>query len=245
MENNKKDLSAKQVRRIFIIIITLFFLLFLAITIFNATRPNPYGESTAIDGLSSIGMSVDDQDQVTAGLYSMIKSHMSVGDDVPTSGAKIREGSIEMWYNEEERSNVVDFIVDIEAIRQSYNIHVEWSGDKNFTSGYPYVITCVSREDAIYPEFACTDDFTVSDLELVQGSLPYWGETESGYEYMVLSKKDTEDEFYFEIDVNACGDQEIMNEALESAKNWINSFGVSSDDFTYYLPDYLCDGSAE
>lgn len=242
-EQTSKTLNAKQVVLIFATIIGIVFIILLVITIYNALKPNPYGDATSIDGLSATGISKDDQDRITANLYTMIKNHSATDADIPTSGAKVREGSISKQYDETEKINTVDFVVDIESIRQSYNIHVEWSNDKNSSSGYPYVIRCLDdSQEKIYPEFACTDDFTASDYEAINSYLPYWGKTKNGYDYTIKMQKYTDGEKYLEVDIDSCGDKVLMDEALESAKSWVESQGLEQDAFPYYVPDDLCEG---
>ena len=72
--------------------------------------------------------------------------------------------------------------------------------------------------------------------------MPYWGETELGDEYTIRLMKDTDEESYLEVDVDSCGDKERMDAALNSAKEWVKSLGLSDEDYSYYVPDYLCDG---
>lgn len=244
-EQSQNTLNVKQVIIIFASIILIVFISLLALTIYNAVKPNPYGDSIPIDGLSNLGIPEDDQDHITANLYETIKSNLAADIDVPVSGVKIRNDSIQSSYDKDEKIHTVDFIVDIDSIQQSYNIHVEWHDSKKYVDGYPYVITCLNEsQEIIYPEFACSDDFSSTDFEIIIGNLPYYGKTENGYEYTIRIQEYTDGEKYLEVDVDSCGDQTTMDEALKSAKTWVQSLGIDEDSFPYYVPDYLCNGSA-
>lgn len=239
---NKKNSSGRQTVIVFVSIIAVVVLILAGVSLYQIFRPNPYGKATVIDGLSETGMSRDAAERISANLYTTIEAWPDDdGMEVPTSGAKVREGSVEKKHDEATGIKSADFIVDIESLQRSYRIHVEWGNDANIT-GYPYVISCLRSDDeVIYPDFYCVDDFEdVTDSSVINSYLPYWGKTESGYEYMVRSKKYSDGREYFEVSVDSCGDRKIINEALEATKKWINTLGINSEAFLYEAPDYLC-----
>ena len=99
--------------------------------------------------------------RVQRALYSAVRSNVPYDQDIPKNGAAVRENQT-VISTKDPNTNVyhATFIVDIEALQQSYNIQVEWVDEKAYEknmSGHPTVISCVDESDIIYKDFDCTN----------------------------------------------------------------------------------------
>lgn len=102
-----------------------------------------------------------------ADLYIAIKKNSSSVDSEGTK-AQIRAGSIKSTDDADEKSYYRSFIVDIESLKQSYRVQLNWAlGEDGSTIpyGYPIVVSCLfTTDEAIYGDFGCMDDFMEMNL---------------------------------------------------------------------------------
>lgn len=79
---------------------------------------------------------------------------------------------------------------------------------------------------------------------IIDRNLPY-SDYVSGNEFTVhrnLYPKNPNDS-YIQIDINACGDQNIANQAKNKVIEWLKNIGVNPNTYQIIIPD-LCDGEA-
>ena len=210
-------------------------------------KRNPYGDSIQIDNISEAvsGLSQDQIDNATHQLYDMVS--LNAGDSkIPTSGAIVRADTVESEYYQEYDLNYRSFIVDIDSIRQSYWIQLEWSdaeGDIPI-SGYPVLVLCISDPaDMHYQDFNCrnngSSDQTASKSQFtnVDTYLPYIGKLPSGESYTIIyNYLDSSNKESLKISVNNCGDKTIKDSALTATKDYLKSVGFDPKKFTYEIP---------
>ena len=134
-------------------------------------------------------------------------------------------------------STTATFIVDFDDIRQSYSVAVTWPDPDD---GSPNIYISCPLLDSKYPETPCVTEAN-SSTEIV-GYLPYKGKL-NDREYSVDMKYD-EDKTYLEIEVDACKDKTILNDALVAVKEWISSVNLNQDDYLYYVLPDICNGQA-
>ncbi len=125
----------------------------LVVSLMQIFRKNPYGPETRIDNIDLVDKNLprDQKDQVFAQLYGILEDNVSEGTP-PSSGALVREGTVDYGYDKELNIYAGNFIVDIPAIEQSYKVQLSWSPDKNNANlgGHPILITCAPKELRIY-----------------------------------------------------------------------------------------------
>lgn len=126
----------------------------LAVSLMQIFRKNPYGPETRIDNIDLVDKKLpqDQKDQVFSQLHGILVDNLKEGEEVPESGALVREGTVDYGYNEETRVYSGSFIVDIPAVEQSYKVQLSWSPEKNNADlgGYPILITCAPKDLRIY-----------------------------------------------------------------------------------------------
>ena len=233
-----------------IAIVAVVFVALLVITLIQMFRPNPYGQGLRIDNFSDY---VDDlpsgrRDSMFATLYKVVTENTIDGAEVPTSGALVREDSFSSNYDEAKDVHYGNFIVDIEKIRQSYQIQYEWSQDERNPnlSGYQMMALCLPMNLMIFEDFGCRDMTNAGDFDpysSVAMRLPYYGETLSGAYLYVQIATFVSGERYLEVNVNSCGDENILGEARQYVTEWIDSIGFDAEDFVIEFRG-LCDGGS-
>ncbi len=136
---------------------------------------NPYGTSTKIDNFNRYFKEVSDntRDATFAALHTTIADNLPEEQEVPTSGAIIRQDSITNSYNETSLATLSTFLVDIETIQQTYQIQMNWSNNPNAEiAGYSILVTCPSQNQLIYPSFTCQDMLTKDPLNNLTNQNP-------------------------------------------------------------------------
>ena len=108
-------------------------------------------------------------------LYRAVEMNLSDGEKIVTTSASIRNSTAQNSYNKSTDVISGSFIVDLEGIRQSYEVFYDWSNEKDNpnTSGTPIAVNCISSvSDKIYKDFSCRDGSEASGLPL-ENQLPY------------------------------------------------------------------------
>ena len=140
----------------------------IAVTLMNVFRKNPYGNELVIDNIGSFYGDLPQykKDQLFHELYETVLENFEGNEeDIPKNGALVREGTTTNEYDEETDVHYGRFVVDIEKIRQSYEVQFEWSNKSNNTniSGYSALVTCIPDSLAIYEtNKVCNDSFSKS-----------------------------------------------------------------------------------
>ncbi|MBR3252870.1 hypothetical protein IKF84_02255 [Candidatus Saccharibacteria bacterium] len=187
-----------------------------------------------------------------------VKIEFSEGQNIPTGELrKIREnlsGTIERNtenfdknvtyvgqardYEEEVDGNTTTaiFIVDFDAIKQSYSVLVTWPDPDD---GSPNIYISCPILDSKYPETKCVTEAN-SSTDLI-AYLPYSGSTASGVGYGIVSGYN-DNGLYLTVKVESCGDNKKVEEGIEAAKEWISSLGINPDDYLFFAPTDICNG---
>lgn len=166
---------------------------------------NPYGKQIKINNFNTYYKNTpsDTKDAIYNTLYNMVVENSPEGNKLPHSGARIREGSNTATYNESQNIHFDTFMIDIKELQQSYFAQVYWSDDPNnqYLGGYPILLTCPTKDQAIYDNFSCVDMFTNDGdtTDPVFSKLPiyvsYFNDNYSSYtSYNITSKNDTSNE---------------------------------------------------
>ncbi len=141
------------------IIFGLIAIVLLVVVLLNVSKTNSYGDEIRIDNLSEeySNLPQDRQDLIFHQLYLVVLMNLSENEEIPVSGAIVREDSAEYDYDEITKIYYGNFIVDIPEIEQSYEVQFEWSelSNNRYLGGYPVVITCLPKSLQIYKNDVC------------------------------------------------------------------------------------------
>ncbi len=145
-------------------------------------------------------------------------------DDAGTAEALIREDT----YEETEAVDTItaEFIVDIEAVRQSFEVKVIWSRGKDITMDPNVTITCPHYTDVIYTDTKC---LVSSPDEQLKRYLPHY-DYANDVKYAVNVMKYV-DESYLRIEIPACGDEALRNASIDGTKKWLKSLFLDPNDY--------------
>lgn len=230
-----KLLSFIQTKTFLIIVATLAIALIGFAIFYNVTNPSEDTPKFAIDNFSDYLNDVPDstRDSVYNALYESIKNNGT--SDIPTSGAKIRDNTLFTEYHDTTTSTYHTFIVDIESLKQSYSIQIEWSRNSDAEiSSTPIVVSCITNpSNIIYSDFKCTDSFSYKDgvddpYIYISNRLPYYIILDNDNNYVTLLKVTNKT---LEISTNIC-EQNIISEAETRISSWIKNLGINPTLFT-------------
>lgn len=210
---------------------------------------NPYGTSTKIDNFNKYFKQVPDntRDATFAALHTTIADNILENQEIPTSGAIIRKDSITNTYNEESLATLSSFIVDIEAIKQSYKVQMNWSTNPNANiAGYSILVTCPTESQLIYPKFDCQDMLTKDPLNNLINQNPIinklpikiseYTDNYSKFTYYKISYKANEDYSKITLIIN-----DYSGGNKEKALQKLTEYGVRPDQYEiqYHDDSYL------
>ena len=216
----------------------------LVYSLYEIFRPNPYGNEIKIDNFAEYFGDTprDEKDGLFAGLYNIVADNAEANglNEIPKSGAMIRDGSAANEYNETENLHVGKFIVDIESIGQSYAGYFEWSNDNNnaYFSGYTMLYTCLVKEDLIFGQFKCNDMFadSVTTKFPITQYLPdvvdYFSDDYADHTNYRLTYQLNEDETEITLIIT-----DYTGGNYQNALDRIKSFGYNPEDYTIEYVD--------
>lgn len=173
----------------------------------------------------------EDTTSVPDGYKNVIES--SIGDmirsqsDLSTlefNDAAIRDGTYHERVNGNDRS--ASFIVDIDSLHYSFAVNVSWVDKKNSLKDPNVVITCPHYLDVIYTDKKCIAQSPRTQLERY---LPHYGKVR-GVKYAVNFQQEV-DSSYLRIEVPACNDPALIEEAKTDVKKWIKSIYLDPNDY--------------
>lgn len=139
-------------QKTFIAVLLQTIVIILLITVLNVFLPER--THIKIDGYDSAENSIpgNAKEFIAKNTWNLVQS--SVKDIIGSSidDATIREGTYRETKNE-DGSTSVEFILDIDSIKQTYVITTGWSKDK--TTTYQVIVNCPSQNEMKYPETIC------------------------------------------------------------------------------------------
>ena len=161
---------------------------------------------------------------------ALIGKNENIPDDVLYK-AVIRDGS----YYEEKLSHATTsyFLVDVEELRYSFEVTVSWpSGELPNDDDLGIIIRCPYYTDVIYPETQCIAESPEAQIERY---LPNNYVLAGGHR-VHIDKSYFGGEFQLLVQIDACKNQTLMEEALNYANEWIKS--IYLDPNSYNLEPY-------
>ena len=173
MEQGRK----KQIKPavVAIAIFEIIFVIFVVLTIRNLMQKNVEVPNISIDNYSAIpelsvvggdnsGVAFELDETKKSVIESVLYDEIlfnSVGN-IYNGGAKIRAGSAYNVYISELDVYVLNFIVDIEDLRQSYRVVYRWADkypNENIPQNLPGLAFCPDEDELIYGDFGCKDKY--------------------------------------------------------------------------------------
>lgn len=209
---------------------------------FTSSQDNPEGDSLVIKNLSDYTKGKPTDKDTLNHIEHML--HMTVNlnvkepvGDKSIDDILVRDGTFSQEYNEEKTIHTVKFIVDIESLKQSYDVSYQWSSANKYSAEldeWGTVVKCLPVEKLIYGDFSCKDMFSemqaVTNDPLLEKVLPYEGDFYTIRHYV---GDDGAPVISVQIMMNTSGERTKKQFAMykKEAQNWLTSQGVKIDDY--------------
>ncbi len=229
-------------KKYILIVVGVALLLMIFIVVWLLNRGPKLPESIKIINYDSIREFLPDNAErnLELSLYNHLEQYFEVPEEKDSVEVEIRTDTYEK-VNNNNKTNTVKFVVDIDSFEQTYMIVMGWS-DAYSDVLLNILIGCPVQEIIKYERAECRSEKKVGNF--IQAFLPYIGEISSGEEFTVRQREYFNGEKYLEIAINSCGDENILKEALELTKEWVKSKGVNPEELKYEVPSHYCPGGA-
>lgn len=219
----------------FILLVTVVFLL-------TQKNENQFGKFIKIQNYDTKvkNLSSDMRDSMESYLYNIVVKNLEDETKASRVGdAMIREGSDSQEYTQQTQVYNGTFIVDMQSIKQSYNVQYVYStNDTKLVEGNTVVISCLPADQLIYGDFNCTDFVSEQsgDTDVLMQYLPFQNFTFSitpdatqGEKLVLIVELDIP-----EIDLSGSAQSRAETVKLYKGEvvDWIKSKGANPADYT-------------
>lgn len=232
-----KELSTSGKIIVITVPLAFFLLVILAILLYITNLKPPISSFVAVTDYDSLPINIPESNRkdLSEQLYYVMSEHFDIPEEPEIATAVIRPDTF--TNNSEYDTTSVSFIVDVDAYKQSYRTYLTWSNNGDWLP-QTTSIECAENSLSKYPDTLCYGMYYNSnDIDLY---LPYTGTIENGLEYTVKKRYYTDDTPYLEIAIDSCGDQNILNQALNSVKAWLTNNHLNPDDYAFEVPSHYC-----
>lgn len=192
------------------------------------------GDNTA-SNTQDIKFTLDDtaKNTIESAIYDIASNNNKNG--LANNGAKIREGTSHYVYIENLNAYLLNFIVDIEDLGQSYRF--VWLFDNNLLDqNSPKVsslmVFCPKESEIIYDDFNCKDDYDGHGLDIIVYNLLRY----KMFSNFTVGLSNVYNGEPLTLDINVNSDSEATKDAaVQEISNYLSSLGFGLDDFKYTI----------
>lgn len=213
------------------------------ILIYMVNQPDVVEASKiAIDNFDEMvpGVPKDTKDEIEEELYTYVRNSVSEDTLVPESGAMIRPGTVD-GFTVSGTLHVGDFIVDIDAVKQSYITEYFYGGLEGMNEmerEASVTLYCIEEPDLVkYPDFRCeaNRDYVKPDaivyllpkqFDGFEADYTYSLTSESGY--AVVVEYDPPESVYMSGQVET-----YKAEKMNELKEYLKKAGLDPDAYEY------------
>lgn len=236
-------------------LIQLIFIIFASIVIYNTLHQKDQTANLDVDNFSSIpdgkiigqseygklNFELDEtkKNVIENILYNIV--YLNNSGSISNKGAKIREGSVRNVYIEDLKVYLLNFIVDIEDLQQSYRITYRWADqypNKSVPADMPAIAFCPQKNELIYGDFNCKDDYNNHGADIiVYGLLRY----KIFSSFTVGLSGDVFNGEPLSLRINTISDEKTVEEAaVAEVSDYLSELGFNLDDFNYVVGERVC-----
>lgn len=248
MDDNK-DYIAINYPVVFVILLQIIFIIFGVITIKNLLSTKPNIPKVSIDNYSEIAettilgqtskeinktlfSSAENKSLVESVLYNITLLNTN-GSNITKKDAIIRDGSVHNVYISDLNIYLLNMIIDVQEIGQSYRIVYRWTDNypnRNVPVNGPAMAFCLHESELIYDNFNCKDEYNNRGINTVFRDLT------RDYPFKTFSIKtsDTDTEGQLVNTIQLFPGEEITEEtAKQELSDYLSELGFNLDDFKY------------
>lgn len=249
MEPQRTPVTSSQPisrRKAAIILIALLLGLALIITLLSIvikSDENQFGKFIKIQNYSSKikNLNGDMRDAMESYLYNVTVMNIDAEKAGKVGDALIREGSDSQDYNSVTVTYSGSFIVDMQSIKQSYEVQYSYTKEKNnalyVDGGNAVVVSCLEPSKLIYGEFDCKDIVSKqsSKYDVLLQYLPYENfsfklspDATQGEELVVVVTLDIPQ---IDLSSDAASKAATISLYKNEVKKWFDSKGLNWNDY--------------
>ena len=162
---------------------------------------------------------------IESAVYDIVLSNTN-GNNIEKNSAKIRTDSIHNVYIADLHYYLLNFIVDLEDIGQSYRVVYRK------TSDYPAIAFCLHEEELIYGKFDCKDKYDNYGADIVVHGLMQ-GHAFSNFS-TILSDTYKGDPLKITIKLPP-GEEPPEEVAIQELSHYLSELGFNLDDFQHEI----------
>lgn len=248
MENNQNNYRISPAIAV-AVILQLIFLIFAGITIHNLLDRKTEPPKIKIDNYSAIpngkvinkhseksnSQNVDfNLDNYKSEIEESIYNVALINNkgNIEDKGAKIREKSAHYVYVEDSNTYFLNFIVDIEGLKQSYRFTWRRDNDSSGQSMVSNTMTaiCLKEDEMIYEKFDCKDNYGGRGLDIVIYDLL----SKRMFSNFTVGLSGVYDGKPLTFSINVSSDSEsAKSAAVKEVSDYLAELGFNLDDFKY------------
>ena len=212
------------IRRLIILsiglLITITVIIIISISISNIFR---ISNIIAVDNYDALNIDIPNnaKDEFQEVVYYVLKNHFDVPDAPTSVKATIRPETVK--YDDSGSIKGVNFVLDIDEYRQSFDTYINWSETEE----------CVSQDLSKYPDATCYGMNYSSNSP--SKYLPFRGRLKTGETF--FAAYDSQDQYgneHITVIVQDCGQDSAKDKAVSAVKDYLKiKGGFDSEQFIY------------
>jgi len=241
--NDQNQVNSKKKLLVIALSFVLLVIIVSAVYWYVNGRNNPEGDSLVIKNLGTYTQgkpsNKDTLNYIEHALYTTV--NLNVDEPVKDKSIQdvmVRDGSFSQEYHNDKSIHTVKFIVDIESLKQSYDVSYQWSDTDKYSPNldeWGTAVRCLPKDKLIYKDFDCKDMFsemsTTADDPVLAKILPYEGNFYAIRYYS--GDKEGNTIISVQIMTNTTGERTKKQFDIykKEAQDWLISQGVNLNDY--------------
>lgn len=244
----KLQTKFNQKPKFYLTIFSVFLFLITTLIITIAIYSNLHDERITITNLDSLAknLSSDKKAELEKLLYFTTKANSDYDVmKLSTTTATIRDHSFKEVYDKYTKIYSGDFLVDIESIQQSYHIYYRWSKDKQITkeeiTPYSSYANCVTKAEAIYGYFKCTNPYMdIDDINTKYSQLSMLLPYDTIENNIKIHFSEPEQYYdnggsFIRITVDACNNNSLLKYGTLAFEKYLKQYNLKASDYKTIL----------
>jgi len=211
---------------------------------FNNNSTNSHGEYLDIENIDEYTQGKPSDEDTLDYIKHALFTTVNLNTDQPVESRSItdivvREGSFSQKYDEDRSIHTVEFIVDIESLKQSYRASYQWSDENRYSEHideWGTAVRCLPVDELIYGDFDCRDLFT--EMSSVNGDSKLESILPHRSEFYTIRSYPGEGDGHAVISIqimsnnNSERTQKRFNTYKKEATDWLESQDIELDTYT-------------
>lgn len=221
------------------ILFQVIFILFAIFTIQGIFSKKPAITQIDISNYSFINLDSQHKPILQGALYDIVSLN-NVGN-ISSRDAKIRNDSVKDVYVKDLDIHFLNFIIDLDDIKQSYRIIYRWTNsypNDNISSDNPAIALCPSQSELIYGDFDCKDSYADNIEDIIVFDMLHH-KTFDSFTIDLVGDFYNGESLSLRISTGS-SDKVSQNAAVSEISDYLSSLGFNLEDFDYLVGSFTC-----